>query len=165
MHKVYEVFGLLEDEQEVDATVRDLKEHGIADEEIQVITPAAGRYWLADERLHEEVVGLEHGAIKGAMAGAVAGLIAAFATMDGFGIPAMLMVILFFAGMGALVGGMAGMQAREHHDDDIQATRDVLAPAAARVVAVRSDHRSQRAHRILERHGALFLEEPHPHTS
>ncbi len=164
MHKAYEVFGLLEDDAEVEATVHDLREHGIRPEEIEVRTPAAGRYELADERLHDDIVGLEHGAIVGGLVGAMVGLLAGFGPMESLGVAAMLLIIGFFTGMGALVGGMAGMQDREPHDDDPIRTRDVIAPDGARLIAVRADRRTGRAHRILERHGALFVDELAPHT-
>ncbi len=166
MHKIYEVFGLLEDAEETEATVRDLREHGVPQEQIEVLVPAAGHYVLADEHLHQDLAGGRHGALAGALAGVVVGLLVALVApaFEALSTPALLLA-LGFAGFGGVIGAVVGMMLHDAGDDDELRTRAVLAPAAARLVAVRSDDRVGRAHRILERHGALFLDdtEPLPH--
>ncbi len=163
MHKIYEVFGLLEDERDAQETVRDLTEHGVPPDKIEVIVPEAGAYVLADEHLHEDIVGAEHGALLGGMVGLLAGFLAALVMpgFDGVGTPALLLA-LGFGGFGATIGAVSGMMLRDAGDDDEVRTRSVLAPSAARVVAVRSDVRVGRAHKILEKHGALFLDDVAP---
>ncbi len=163
MHKIYEVFGLLEDAQETDSTVRDLREHGVPAEQIEVMVPAAGQYPLADEHLHEDLVGARHGALNGLLLGLVAGLLVALAApaIETMSTQALLVAIAF-GGFGATIGAVAGMMLHELADDDQMQTRSVIAPTAARLIAVRSDDRVGRAHRILERHGALFLDDTSP---
>lgn len=158
------VHGLLPEGDELDATVADLQGHGIYASEIEVAHPVAGRYELADETLHHDVLGARNGALLGGFAGLALGVAVGFVVpeiADG-GADALLTAAAAIAGLGALVGAMVGLQGRERNDDDPVRWREVAETDPLCCVTVRCEHRTTVAHRVLERHGAEFLESAEP---
>ncbi len=155
------VYGLVTDD-EAEAAVEDLTSHGIHAEEIEVQPAAPGRYLMQDEYLHEDAAGARRGAYWGFALGAIVGLIAALmtATIRDAGIGMWLITAAGFGGLAALIGGMTGLQVHDHPDDD--PLRWFEAGQGQRMVAVHCNHYGYRAHRILERHQAVFVETAHP---
>lgn len=158
------VHGLLPEGDELDATVADLEGHGIYPSEIEVVEPEPGRYELADETLHRDVLGTRRGAAIGAVLGLVVGLAIGFAVpgiADG-GAEVLLTAAVAVAGFGALIGAMVGLQRRERNDDDPVRWRQVADDDPLCCLTVRCVHRTTIAHRVMERHGAEFLESDQP---
>lgn len=159
------VHGLLPEGDELDATVADLEDHGIHPSEIEVVhDPEPGRYELADESLHRDALGVRSGAMLGAVAGFVVGLAVGFVVpgvADG-GADVLLTAAAAVAGFGALIGAMIGLQQRERHDDDPVRWRELSETDPMCCVTVRCVHRTTVAHRVMERHGAEFLESGEP---
>lgn len=158
------VYGLVRADEELDRTLRDLRDHGVHATEIEVVEPTPGRYELADEYLHEEAVAARDGAALGApiglgLAGVVA-LILATATDAG----AVELAVLGLAGLGfgGMVGAMYGMQRRPHLDDDPIRYAELDDPTSWRLVGVHCLHWRNRAHRILLAHGAMILDSGRP---
>lgn len=157
------VYGLVRD-SEADDTLMDLEAHGVLRTEIEVSDPAPGRYALADEYLHEDARGALRGAVLGASVGFLFGLLAGVAAVSvtSFGLIGWVVMGFGGAGFGALIGGMAGLQANEHPDDDPLRWQDLDDPTGWKLIVVNCKHWRNRAHNILERHGASILDEPAP---
>lgn len=144
--------------------IEDLESHGIYASEIEVLRLSPGRYELADETLHRDVVGTRRGALLGMSLGFVLGIVVGLVApgIAGEGIERLLMAGVALAGFGALVGAMVGLQSRESEDDDPVRWRELDADDPVRCVTVRCEPGHNRAHRILEQHGAEFLETARP---
>lgn len=158
------VHGLMPEGDELDAALAELHGHGVYPNEIEIIHPPAGRYELADETLHRDAVGARDGALLGGIAGLVLGVAIGFVVpglADG-GPDVLLTAAAAIAGLGALVGAMVGLQQRERDDDDPVRWREVSETDPLCCVTVRCEHRTKVAHRVLERHGAEFLETVEP---
>lgn len=139
-----------------------LATQGVYGDEVVVHAPEPGRYLLHDEVLHQDASAARRGLVAGAAIGAVVGLVVGLLLpqVDGAGLVFAAMVAL--AGFGGLIGAMTGLQRVEHMDNDPLAYREVLATDPMVMVEVHHEHWHNRAHRIMERHGAVFLQEPHP---
>lgn len=156
-----DVFGVVP-ESTVDLLVRDLEQHGVFPSEIEVRPVTPGRYRLHDEMLHQEARAARRGLLLGGLFGAVAGALVLL-SLGGFADPAPAAATLFAtAGFGGLVGGVSGLARNDPGDDDPDLYRDLEDDDALQMVAVHCLHWRNRAHRILERHGAVFLDRPDP---
>lgn len=158
------VHGLLPEGDELETTVADLEDHGIHPSEIEVTEPEPGRYELADESMHRKVLGTRSGAAIGAIVGLVVGLAVGFAVpgIADSGLDVLLTAAAAVAGFGALIGAMVGLQRRERNDDDPVRWHEVSEDDPLCCVTVRCVHRTTVAHRVMERHGAEFLESDQP---
>lgn len=156
------VYALMPDGEELEAALADLTSHGVRPEEVEVSVPAAGRYELADELLHDDTRGTFRTAATGAAVGGVVGLAAAGVVdvTGGVGITGWLVVAFGGAGFGGMIGAMTGLQRNDRPDDDPVTWHDLDDPSGWRMVAVHSLHWRTRAHEILLRHGARILEPP-----
>lgn len=163
MYRPDAVYGLLPD-GEAEDTRLDLEAHGVHPTEIDVHDPVPGRYRLADEYLHDDAHGALVGGRRGAGIGLIIGLLAAtlLTSVTAFGLVGWVVMAFGGAGFGGLIGGMWGLQANEHADDDPVRWREVDGSAGMKVVEVHCLHWRNRAHEILARHGAAILEEPAP---
>lgn len=139
-----------------------LATQGVYGAEVVVHPPDPGRYLLHDEVLHQDASasrrGLAAGAVIGALVGLVVGLL--LPQIDGAG--PVFAATVALAGFGGLIGAMTGLQRVEHMDNDPLAYREVVATDPMVMVEVHHEHWHNRAHRIMERHGAVFLHEPRP---
>lgn len=162
MYQPDAVYGLMRDGEELELALADLTSHGVSPEEIEVLVPAAGRYQLADEYLHDDAHGTFLGGTVGALFGVLVGLVAALVVDLAADIGVLLWVVLAFggAGFGGLIGAMAGLQRHYHPDDDPVRWQELEDPSAWRMVAVHCLHWRSRAHEILLRHGANILDSP-----
>lgn len=160
MPSIDAVHGLLHDGPEIEATVADLRRRGLYPDEVEVLHPRPGTYRLADESLHDDAVGARSGALWGAAAGLILGVAvtAAVAAVSDAGAVAGAFSTAAFAGFGALVGGLVGLVRWDTGDDDPE--RVVELGNGDAVVAVHCRHWRNRAHRILERHGARIIDDP-----
>ncbi len=151
-----DVYGLV-DTDRVPHLQRTLAERGLRGTTVQVAPPAPGRYRLHDETLHLDASAARRGALLGGLVGAAIGLPVA-------GLVAMTLTgtVLSGAGFGALIGAMVGLQRVESMDGDRVAYREVAQGEDVALVTVHHEHWHNRAHRILERHGAVFVEGPGP---
>lgn len=159
-----DVLHALLPEDEEGAAIRDLELHGLYATEIAVQRPAPGRYELADETLHRDVLGTRRGALVGAVVGFALGIVVglAFPGVGDEGFDRLLMSAVAVAGFGALVGAMIGLQGGDVPDDDPVRWRELSSDDPVCCLTVRCEHRRNVAHRILERHGADFLESDRP---
>jgi len=166
MHAMYEVFGLIEDPNEVDSTVADLVQHGVPSHEVDVLDAAPGIYRIADEHLHDDVMGTARGAAVGAAAGMLIALLVVWAMpgLDAAGGAQWALGLFFMGVMGAVVGGMAGLANSEDLSDDEVHDIAVAEGSGLRILAIRSDRWHARAHRVMENHRVTFLDEAIPHA-
>lgn len=157
------VHGLLPAAEE-DPTLSDLQRHGIDATEIEVAHPEPGRYQLADESLHRDLRGARRGAATGVLAGTVLGIATGLAIpgVASAGADAVAMTAVAFGGFGALLGGMVGLQRNDRNDDDPVRWVDVDDTADTCCVTVHCELHRDAAHRVLEQHGAAFLESDRP---
>ena len=144
----------------VEETVLDLRRHGVHDDEIRAEPAPAGRWMLRDEELHEDAVGARHGAELGLVVGTLVGLVAALAVgaIRDAGVLAWFVTSVGIGGFGAIIGGMTGLQLRDPQDDDPVRFKELADDSGLWALSVDSPRWSFRAHRILERHGAEFVE-------
>lgn len=148
---------------ELDDAVAALHRQGIVASEIEVRDLPPGRYPLHDERLHEDAASARRGALVGGGAGAVAGLAAAALIVGAGAYVAWLVLAFGGAALGALIGGMTGLQRAEHLDDDPQGWLEVGPDDDLRLLGVHCLHFRNRAHHILERYpGVRFLDAARP---
>lgn len=157
------------DVTEVDALVpQDQVEHlqqalaiaGVDDAIIEVRPATPGRYELHDETLHRDATGARNGFLAGALIGTVLGLVVALLVPAVSGTLAITVTTIVGAGFGGLVGGMAGLQRADTHDGDPVNYREVTGDDDVALVLVHAEHRHYTAHRIMEKHGAVFVESP-----
>lgn len=156
---------------EVDALVpRDQVEHlreallvaGVDEANMEVRPAAPGRYELHDETLHDDATGARHGLLVGAGVGAVLGLVVALLVPAISGALAITVTTVTVSGFGGLVGAMTGLQRADTNDADPITYHEVTDADAFSLVLVHDEHWHYRAHRVLEQHGAIFVESPHP---
>lgn len=146
----------------VDLLVRDLEQHGVFPTEIEIRPASPGRYRLHDEVLHRDALAAGRGLALGALVGAALGglLLVAF---GGWGDAGPAVATLFAtAGFGGLIGGVSGLARNDPADDDPDRYREVKSDDALQLVEVHCLHWRNRAHRILERHGAVILDGAEP---
>lgn len=151
-----DVYGLVRTDR-VPHLQRMLAERGLRGTTVQVSPPAPGRYRLHDETLHLDASAARRGALLGTLLGAAVGL-----ALAGMVATTLIGAAISGAGFGALVGAMVGLQRVESMDGDPVAYREVTQGEDVALVAVHHEHWHNRAHRILERHGAVFVEGPEP---
>ena len=133
----------------------------VADDQLEVRTPEAGRYRRLDERLHDDALGAGRGGLVGAVLGAVVGVVVAMAVDPT--VVVWLLLAFGFAAFGGLAGGMWGLQRTEPEDDDPAVDVVVDDPEAVRLLVVRAPHERNAARRILEGWSNVrFLEHPEP---
>lgn len=156
------VYGLLPD-AEAAATVSDLEEHGIYESEIEVLVPQPGRYRLADEMLHEDASGARVGGLVGGLIGFAIGIaLGLLPAIADNGAMVTVFTAMAAGGFGILIGAMIGLQRHEGFDDDPVRWRQIDDGEPVRLLAVHCLHWRNRAHHILERHGAVFLDSAGP---
>ena len=158
------VWAVLPDDDEARQATRDLTEHGVWASAVHLTHPAPGRYPVAEEGLHTEAHAAARGAVIGTLIGAVAGVLMTWSLSDlvALGVTGFVIGAFAWAGFGALAGGMWGLQAHEANDDADQRFLEVAPDVPVPLVEVHDEHVTYRAHRILERHGAVFLDTPEP---
>lgn len=139
-----------------------LARHGLDEPHVEVHPAAPGRYQLHDETLHRDAAAARRGAVLGMLVGGLLGWAVAMAVPSLTATSAILAATAAAAGFGALVGAMSGLQVVEAYDDDPVAFRVVDGDDRLAMVEVHDEHLHNRAHRILERHGAVFLQGPTP---
>jgi hypothetical protein len=149
--------------EDAEAAIAELREVGLADDELGIVIPDPAHHYLIDDGLHESLKGFEHGALVGAPIGAVAGIALAALAVPGIGVIGVGGALLFGGHLGALwgfiAGGYLGMTAEVHHLEDIEQKYEVqLKPEEILVVVVADDERIQRACEIVRRHGARCAE-------
>ena len=135
---------------------------GVGDDHLEVRPAPPGRYELHDETLHQDAAGARHGLVAGAVVGALLGLAVGLLTPQVTGALAIATTSSAVAGFGALVGAMAGLQRADANDGDPVSYREVTAEPPFTLVAVHDEHWHYRVHRIMEQHGAVFVEEARP---
>lgn len=135
---------------------------GLRAEHLAIRPAPPGRYLAHDEVLHTDATSSGRGALVGAIVGAVIGLLAVLVLplVEGTG-PAV-GTVAGAAGFGALIGAMVGLQRVERDDNDPEVHHVVDPGDDLVLVSVHHEHWHYRAHHILERHGARFLQEPTP---
>lgn len=161
---VTEVYGLVPEEQS-EHLQQALAIQGVDPEDIEVRSAPPGRYELHDETLHQDAVGARAGAGVGSGVGALLGLVVGLLVPAITGTLAVATTIFAVAGFGALVGGMTGLQRADSNDGDPVSYREVTEEDPFVLVAVHDEHWHYRAHKLMEHHGAVFVEEPHPVTT
>lgn len=161
---VTEVYGLVPEEQS-EHLQQALAIQGVDPEDIEVRSAPPGRYELHDESLHQDAAGARSGAVVGGVAGALLGLVVGLLVPAITGTLAVVITIVTLAGFGALVGGMTGLQRADSNDADPITYREVTDEDPFVLVAVHDEHWHYRAHKIMEQHGAVFVEQPHPVTT
>jgi hypothetical protein len=156
-----DVYGLVAQDR-VDHVRRMLAQQGVAEDRIEVVPAPPGRYQLHDETLHHDAASARRGAALGLLVGIVVGTALALLLPQVDTTATAVGTALAFAGFGGLVGGMVGLQRVEHDDADPVGYREVTAADGVVLVKVHDQHWHNRVHRILERHGAVFLQAPEP---
>ena len=129
---------------------------------MEVRPVAPGRYQLHDETLHHDASAARRGAVVGLVVGALVGWALALVVTASAATVTIIGAAATAAGFGALVGAMVGLQRVETLDDDPVTWREVAGDEGLALVEVHDEHLHNRAHRILERHGAVFLQGPTP---
>lgn len=155
------VYGLVPQDQ-VEHLRRALAVAGVSDDDLEVRPAAPGRYELHDESLHQDAAGARHGLLAGTLIGALLGLAIGLLVPQITGMLAIVTTASAMAGFGAIVGAMTGLQRADSNDADPVSYREVTADAPFALVAVHDEHWHYRAHRIMEQHGAVFVEEARP---
>lgn len=140
----------------------DLAGIGLRDEHLEIRPAAPGRYLCHDEVLHTDAAAARRGALIGAVVGAVVGLVVVLVLPAVQGTGPTLGAVAAMAGFGALIGAMAGLQRVEREDNDPDEYCVVTLDEDVVLVSVHHEHWHNRAHHVLERHGAVFLQEPTP---
>lgn len=156
-----DVYGLVEDSR-VEELQRLLAQQGLTGTKVEVHPAEPGRYQLHDETLHRDAASARRGAAAGIVFGALLGLVVALVLPQLSSTATVLGTIGALAGLGGLVGAMAGLQRVEAMDSDPVTYREVGSQDHIALVEVHDEHWHNRAHRILERHGAVFVETPTP---
>lgn len=156
-----DVYGLVRDDR-LARVQRALARRGLNPPRVEVHPAPPGRYRLHDETLHRDAASARRGAATGAVVGAILGLIVALALPQVSDSAVTLWATPAIAGLGSLVGGMVGLLRADPMDGDPEAYREIGGDEEVVLVAVHDEHLHNRAHRILERHGAVFLDEPEP---
>lgn len=156
-----DVYGLVGQDR-LDRVERALARRGLTSPRVETHHAAPGRYRLHDETLHRDAASARRGAGLGAACGAVLGLAVALAMPQVTDMASTLGAVAALTGLGALVGGMVGLQRADPIVGDPLTYRDVGGTDHVVVVEVHDEHWHNRAHRILERHGAVFLDGPDP---
>lgn len=156
-----DVYGLLPEDRL--GRVQDrLARRGLGPPLVEAQPAPPGRYQLHDEMLHEDATAARHGAVAGLVIGALLGLAVAFALPQLTATSTIIGTVAAFAGLGGLVGGVVGLQRAEPGGSDPVAYRDVAGDDHLVLVQVHDEHWHNTAHRILERQGAVFVQEPTP---
>lgn len=140
----------------------DLAGQGLRDEHLEIRPAPPGRYLCHDEALHTDVTSTRWIAAIGTVVGAVVGLVVALVLPAVEGVGPSVGVVAAMAGFGALIGAMIGLQRVEQDDNDPDRYCVVEPGADLVLVSVRHEHWHNRAHHLLERHDAVFLQEPTP---
>lgn len=156
-----DLYGLVAEDR-IDHLRFTLERRGLTPPRVDVHPASPGRYLLHDETLHHDAASARRGALLGMLAGAVVGLVLAAVLPSVTGTSATVGTTAAFGGFGALIGAMVGLQRVEVMDGDPVAYRDVGPGDRVAMVEVHDEHWHNRAHRILERHGAVFLQGPAP---
>ena len=140
----------------------DLAGQGLRDEHLAIRPAPPGRYLRHDEALHTDVASTRRIAAIGTVVGVVVGLVVALVLPAVEGVGPSVGVVAAMAGFGALIGAMIGLQRVEQDDNDPDRYCVVEPGADLVLVSVHHEHWHNRAHHILERHDAVFLQEPTP---
>lgn len=156
-----DVYGLVGADR-IDRVQRALSRHGLAPPRVQVRSATPGRYRLHDETLHHDAAVARRGAALGLVLGGVLGVLVALVLPQATEAGPIMGVAAALAGLGGLVGGMVGLQRADPLEGDPVEYREVEGDEHVVVVEVHDEHWHNRTHRILERHGAVFLQEPTP---
>lgn len=156
-----DLYGLVSEDR-LEHLQRMLAVQGLTDSAVEVRPAAPGRYQLHDETLHEDAASARTGALLGMLLGALVGWGVAVLVPQVDDLATTLGTVAALAGLAALVGAMVGLQRAERFDADPVAYREVTGDEGLVMVAVHDEHWHNRAHRILERHGAVFLQGPTP---
>lgn len=156
-----DVYGLVGADR-IDDVQRALARHGLTPPSVQVRPASPGRYELHDETLHHDAASARRGAALGLVIGAVIGVVIALLLPQVADTGPTLGVTAALAGLAGLVGGMVGLQRADPMAGDPVTFREVQGDEHVVLVEVHDEHWRNRAHRILERHGAVFLQEPTP---
>lgn len=156
-----DVYGLVSHDR-LDRVQRALARRGLTPPQVEVHPAPPGRYRLHDETLHRDAASARRGAATGAVVGALLGLAVALGLPQVTDWAVTLGATAAIAGLGSLVGGMVGLQRADPMDGDPEAFREIGGDEGVLLVAVHDEHLHNRAHRILERHGAVFLDQPEP---
>ncbi len=156
-----DVYGLLPEDR-LESVQETLARRGLGPPLVEAQPAAPGRYQLHDEMLHEDASAARRGAAAGLVVGAVLGLAVALALPQLTATSTIVGVIAAFAGLGGLVGGVVGLQRVESGGSDPVAYRDVAGDEHLVLVQVHDEHWHNKAHRIMERHGAVFVQGPTP---
>lgn len=156
-----DVYGLVRADR-IDHLRHVLARQGVHDDAIRIHPVRPGRYQLHDEMLHTDAGSARRGLLAGLALGAAVGLLASLllAGVDDGG--RVVAITASAAGFGALVGAMWGLQRVEKSGADPVSYHDVGPDDGVVLVEVHHEHWHNRVHRILERHGAVFLQEPTP---
>lgn len=155
-----DVYGLLPEDR-LERVQGRLARRGLGPPLVEARPAAPGRYQLHDEQLHHDAAAARRGAAAGLVIGALLGLAVALALPQIITTSTMVGVTAAFAGLGGLVGAMVGLQ-RVEVDGDAVAYREVGGEDRLVLLQVHDEHWHNAAHRILERQGAEFLQEPTP---
>lgn len=156
-----DVYGLLPEDR-LGRVQETLARRGLGPPAVEVRPAAPGRYQLHDEMLHEDAAMARRGAAAGLVVGALLGLAVALALPQLTATSTMVGAVAAFAGLGGLVGGVVGLQRAERGGGDPVAYREVDGDDHLMLVQVHDEHWHNTVHRILERHGAVFLQAPTP---
>lgn len=156
-----DVYGLVPEDR-ADHLQQALTLAGIDDGEVEARPAPPGWYQLHDETLHQDAVGARRGLVVGAVVGAIVGLALALVLPAIAGAGATATTIAAVAGFGGLVGAMAGLLRADSLDSDPVAYCEVGSEDPVTLVGVHDEHWRHRAHRLMEHHDAVFLQEPDP---
>ncbi len=156
-----DVYGLVGGDR-VDRVQRALARRGLTPPKVEVHPATPGQYQLHDETLHHDAASARRGAALGLLLGALLGVATALALPQVTEAGPIVGLVAALAGLGGLVGGMVGLQRADPERGDPVEFREVGDDEHVVVVEVHDEHLHNRAHRILERHGAVFLQEPTP---
>lgn len=159
--------GVFGSREQAEKALEDLREIGLAEDEMGVIVPDPAHHHLMDDPETETVKGLAKGFVIGGGIGALAGMALAALVVPGVGVVGVGGALLFgshFGGLwGAISGAYLGLTTEIHHLEDIERKYHIdLKPGEILVVVVTDRERAYEVCQIMQRNGAHCVEDRVP---
>jgi hypothetical protein len=159
------IAAVFENKEQAEATIADLRDLGLTDDDLGLVVPEPGRYKLEDHESEEIGRGIIRGAAIGVPIGGLAGLTLAAVGVPGIGVLGLsgLAFSLLQGGFwGAFVGSFGGLVARVMAGAEEEHWCEIPVGGSEILLIARAGASFAEAHQVIHRHGArCFLEGGH----